>query len=135
MTKKLFILIACFALAIAACGGSDDSSDGGGSGSSNGGDTPVAAPDAGNGEKIFESTCVSCHGPGGEGIEGLGKPMPGSAFLDGSSDDDLVAFLKVGRGTGDPDNTTGVDMPAKGGNPSLSDQDLADVVAFIRTLG
>jgi disulfide bond formation protein DsbB len=27
-----------------------------------------------------------------------------------------------------------VDMPPKGGNPALTDQDLYDVIAFIRTL-
>lgn len=31
-------------------------------------------------------------------------------------------------------NTTGVAMPPKCGNPSLTDQDLADVVAYLRTL-
>jgi disulfide bond formation protein DsbB len=134
MTKKLLIIVAALALALAACGGDDSddsSSDTGGTDS----ESSVAAPDVGNGEKVFESTCVACHGPGGEGIDGLGKPMPGSAFIDDSSDADLIAFIKVGRGTGDPANTTGVDMPAKGGNPSLDEQDLVDVVAFIRTLG
>ncbi len=135
MAKKLLMLIAVLALALASCGGGDDG------GSDGGDDGPAAAPievgpgDAANGESIFSSTCVACHGERGVGIEGLGKPMPGSAFLTATSDADLIAFLKVGRGPSDPENTTGIDMPAKGGNPSLDDQDLADVVAFIRTLG
>lgn len=46
----------------------------------------------------------------------------------------MVAFLKVGRDPSDPLNTTGVAMPPKGGNPALSDQDLLDIVAFVRTI-
>ena len=42
--------------------------------------------------------------------------------------------LKTGRSTSDPANTTGVDMPPKGGNPALTDQDLLDIIAYIRTL-
>ncbi len=61
--------------------------------------------------------------------------MPGSAFIASRSDSELVDFIKAGRATSDPDNTTGVDMPVKGGNPALTDQDLYDIVAFIRTLG
>jgi disulfide bond formation protein DsbB len=45
-----------------------------------------------------------------------------------------VAFIKVGRGVDDPANTTGVAMLPKGGNPGLSDQDLYDIVAYLRTL-
>ena len=130
--RRPVILIAAVALAIAACGGGDDEP----AGSDNGGTTAaVSAGNAANGETVFTNTCVSCHGPGGAGIEGLGKPMPGSAFITGLSDSELATFIKVGRRPGDPENTTGVDMPAKGGNPALSEQDIVDVVAYIRTLG
>ncbi len=133
MAKKLVILIGVLALVFASCGGGDDSSS---SDSADDATPVVAGPgDAANGKKVFSSTCVACHGEAGVGIEGLGKPMPGSAFIAELSDEELATFIKVGRGPGDPDNTTGVDMPAKGGNPALSDQDMADVVAYIRTLG
>jgi disulfide bond formation protein DsbB len=49
--------------------------------------------------------------------------------------DDLVTFLKVGRGPSDADNTTGVQMPPRGGNPSLGDDDLTNVVAYLKSLG
>jgi disulfide bond formation protein DsbB len=133
MTKKLLIAIAALLLATAACGGSDS----GDSGDSGDGDTSTTAAltgDAAKGETAFV-TCAACHGPAGEGIEGLGKPMPGSAFIASLSDDELVVFIKTGRSTSDPANTTGVDMPVKGGNPALSDQDLYDITAYIRTLG
>ena len=41
---------------------------------------------------------------------------------------------EIDRGPADPLNTTGVGMPSKGGNPALTDEDLYDIVAYIRTL-
>jgi len=46
----------------------------------------------------------------------------------------LILFIAVGRSTTDPDNVTGIAMPPKGGNSSLTDQDLADIVDYLRTL-
>jgi disulfide bond formation protein DsbB len=60
--------------------------------------------------------------------------MTASEFIAGKSDDELVEFLKVGRPPDDPLNTTGVAMLPKGGNPSLTDEDLHNIVAYIRTL-
>ena len=70
----------------------------------------------------------------GEGISGLGKDMRASQFITGKTDTELVEFIKIGRNPGDPLNTTGVAMPPKGGNPTLSDEDLTDIVAYIRAL-
>ncbi len=67
-------------------------------------------------------------------MEGLGKDLTNSAFLAGLSDDELVEFLKVGRRANDPANEAGVDMPPKGGNPALTDGDLYDIVAYLRSL-
>lgn len=78
--------------------------------------------------------CAGCHGLGGEGVKGLGKPLVDSAFVAGRTDAELVAFIKQGRALDDPANTSGIAMPPKGGNPALSDGDLLDIVAFIRTL-
>ena len=96
----------------------------------------LAAATAGNvdkGKTLF-ATCAACHGANGEGVTGLGKPFTTSEFITSKTDAELVEFLKVGRAVDDPLNTTGVAMPPKGGNPALSDQDLLDLVAFIRTL-
>ncbi len=90
--------------------------------------------DAAHGKELFDGTCSACHGPGGVGIEGLGKDMTTSEFIAGQTDSDLITFIKLGRSTSDPLNTTGVDMPPKGGNPSLSEEDLNDIVTYIRTI-
>ena len=50
------------------------------------------------------------------------------------SDPELIEFIKVGRQPDHPLNTTGVAMPPKGGSPALSDSDIVDIVAYIRTL-
>ncbi len=94
----------------------------------------VAAGDPVNGEAIYASTCATCHGPDAEGIQGLGPPLVGNEFVESLTDAELIAFINVGRDASHPDNTTGVAMPPKGGNPSLTDQDIADVVAFLTTL-
>lgn len=93
----------------------------------------ATAGDAAHGEELF-TVCGACHGPEGEGVEGLGKELRSNAFLAGLSDDEAVAFLKEGRPSSHELNTTGIDMPPKGGNPALSDEDLLDIVAYMRTM-
>ncbi len=127
--KRLAILLAVLALVAAACGGSNGDGDSDTTTPSGGGSGNVAA-----GETIFKGTCATCHGPDALGIEGLGKALVDNAFVQSNSDDEMVAFLKVGRPASDPLNTTGLDMPSRGGNPSLDDDDLLDVVAYLRTL-
>jgi len=124
--KRLLAIFAVLAMVLAACGGGD--SDGGDTGGSG------MVGDATAGEDVFAGTCVACHGADATGVEGLGKDLHNNEFVDGLNDDELVDFLKEGRSAGDPANEAGVDMPPKGGNPSLSDQDLYDVAAFLRTL-
>ena len=134
-------LLALFALALAACGGGGGGEQPAGSSS---GEQPApaateapasgSAGDPAAGEQLFVSTCAACHGPEGQGIEGLGKNLATSEFVSSQSDDELVEFIKVGRGPTDPGNTTGIAMPPKGGNPALTDENLYDIVAFIRTL-
>jgi len=90
--------------------------------------------DAGKGKAKFEATCSPCHGMDAKGVTGLGKDLTTSKFAKSLPDAQLVTFITRGRDVSDPDNTTGVAMPPRGGNPTLTDQDLADIVAYIRTL-
>lgn len=91
--------------------------------------------DAVVGETTFNNRCSVCHGPGGEGIVGLGKPLTTSEFAAGLTDEVLLAFLIEGRASDHPDNTTGIVMPGRAGTPPLSDAELVDVSAYLRTLG
>ncbi len=90
--------------------------------------------DVERGRMLYAASCAACHGATGEGVQGLGKDMTDSPFMDSLSDLELVEFLKVGRAPTDPLNTTGVLMPPKGGNPALTDAQLLDIVAFLRTI-
>ncbi len=94
----------------------------------------VSAGDPEAGKVEYDKLCIACHGPGGEGVEGLGKPFTTSEFLRERNDEEMVAFIKVGRPVGDPLNTTGIDMPPKGGNPALADDQILDIIAYVRTL-
>jgi mono/diheme cytochrome c family protein len=130
------VLLIILAVSLSACGGGSASSGSAGGGSSSSQEAAPADPagDAAAGKDVFVGTCSACHGPEGKGIPGLGKDMTTSEFIAGKTDAELVDFIKVGRDPSDPLNTTGVAMPPKGGNPALSDDDLFDVVAFIRTI-
>lgn len=130
MRARLTAFAVVLAMVAVACGGGSDDADA---------PDPTSAPptaasgDAASGESLYV-TCAACHGPDATGVEGLGKSLIGSEFVNSNSDADLIEFLKVGRPTSDPLNTTGVDMPPKGGNPSLDDGDLLDIVAFLRSV-
>ncbi|MBI4791127.1 MAG: cytochrome c [Chloroflexi bacterium] len=127
MKLRMFVLLSALvlvALALSACGG--------------GAGSPAApaksAGDPAKGKTRYDSTCTACHGADLKGITGLGKDLTTSTFVKGQSDVALVDFIKKGRSATDPANTTKVDMPAKGGNPALTDADLGDIVAYIRSL-
>jgi disulfide bond formation protein DsbB len=75
-----------------------------------------------------------CHGADGEGKARLGKALQANSFVDSLSDEELVVFLKEGRPSWDPANERGVDMPPKGGNPALTDENLMQIVTYLRTL-
>jgi mono/diheme cytochrome c family protein len=84
------------------------------------------------GQALFRSSCSSCHGLDARGILGVGKNLSDSEFVDGLSDAALHEFIIRGRSLWDPDNTTGVEMPPRGGNPALSSDDLDHIIAYLR---
>ncbi len=105
---------------------------------------PTTAPAAGAasldpqqvaaGKSVFDTTCFACHGMNAKGIPGLGKDLVDSSFVHSLSDQELVEFIDKGRPATDPANTTGIAMPARGGNPALTDAQLADVAVYLRSL-
>lgn len=99
-----------------------------------GADSVGGGVDLAQGEKLFRRTCSTCHGMNGQGIGRLGNPLIDNEFVALNSDGTLVQFLIEGRPATHPDNERGVDMPPRGGNPSLTDEDLAAIVAYMRAL-
>jgi disulfide bond formation protein DsbB len=86
------------------------------------------------GRELFLASCSACHGSNAEGIEGLGKSFIDSEFIKSSSDKELMTMIKMGRPVWDPANTTGLDMPSKGGNPAITDDQLTDIIGYIRSV-
>lgn len=106
------------------------------------GAAPASAEgDAAAGKKIYETNCLSCHGP-----QGKGKGPVGAA-LNPSPRDFTAGNFKFDP---DKDGTAGTDADltmviengaaAYGGSPlmapwpTLSDQDVENVIAYIRSL-
>ena len=84
------------------------------------------------GASAYRAVCATCHGVDLRGVAGLGRSLVPSPYVTDKSDDDLVAFIVKGRPIDHPDNITGVAMLPSGGNPSLRDQDIANIVAYIK---
>ncbi|MFA5937728.1 MAG: cytochrome c [Sinimarinibacterium sp.] len=87
----------------------------------------AGAPD---GAALFNQTCVACHGKSGQGaIPGV-PDMTGKGGPLTKSDAELTASILNGFQTkGSP-----MAMPTKGGNPKLTAEDAAALVAYLRTL-
>jgi mono/diheme cytochrome c family protein len=87
----------------------------------------VASAGAPEGKAVFAAKCSPCHGPNGEGKPAIAKmynvtmhPL-GSADVQSKSDADFKKIVTAGQGK----------MKAPTG---LSDKDVSDVIAFVRTL-
>ena len=84
----------------------------------------AGAPD---GKPVYVAKCQGCHGANGEGKAAIGKmfsvtmPVLGSKEIQAKSDADLKKVIVEGHGK----------MKPVGG---LEDKQVADVVAFMRTL-
>ena len=64
----------------------------------------------------------------------MGANLRDSRFIREQTDEGLVAFVKTGRPFGDPRSVLGLSMPPMGGNPTLDDTQIRDIVAFLRTI-
>lgn len=90
-------------------------------------------PDLQHGQRVYAISCASCHGPSGKGLPHQGAPLDRSAFLANSTDRQIFQMIKLGRTADDPQSVMRLPMPAKGGYSQLTDTDLQDVAAYIRT--
>lgn len=84
--------------------------------------------DAEKGESVYGSTCVACHGAKGKGtIPGVPDFTKKKGVLT-KSDQEL--FENIKNGFQSPGSFMA--MPSLGGNPDLTDQDVRNVIAYIR---
>ena len=97
----------------------------GGSGTTAAPVSPLKLGDPEHGAQVFGETCVACHGADGKGaIDGV-PPLSGPLA---KSDDVLLRHMIEGYQS----PGSAMPMPARGGNPDLTDQDMADVLAHLR---
>ena len=91
--------------------------------------TPAIASGSEAGEKVYAQTCIACHGANGKGaIPGVSDFTKTDGPL-AKSDEILIASIRDGLATpGKP-----LSMPAKGGNPSLSDEEIQAVLTYLRS--
>lgn len=87
-----------------------------------------------DGGELFKVACANCHGPEAKGIEGVGKNLVESEFVAGVSEDELAAFITVGRKIDDPANTTGIPMPALGGRTDLTPAQVLVLAQYLKNL-
>ena len=93
---------------------------------------PVSPPlsahgDASKGLSLFLRNCVGCHGMNGRG--GIAPEIGNPVFQQAATDELIVRTVRNGR--------IGTAMPAfqRKDAPAFSDQDVADVLAYLRSLG
>lgn len=89
---------------------------------------PMMCTYASTGKEVYEKTCIACHGADGKGA------IPGAAnFTDPKgpiTKSDSVLLDHIAKGFQSPGSPMA--MPARGGNPSLSDDDLKNALKYIR---
>ncbi len=88
--------------------------------------------DAAQGKRIYLGTCAACHAPDGSGVKGQGQNLRDSVYLKDKTDAQALTFVKSGRQPFDPESKLHLAMPARGGNPALSDASILDAIAYVR---
>jgi mono/diheme cytochrome c family protein len=83
-----------------------------------------------NGEKLYKGSCVACHELDGSGAPRIYPPLPGNANLQSANPASAIKIVLDGAET-----ITTPRAPNTGSMPNYvkwSDQDVADVVTYIR---
>lgn len=88
----------------------------------------AAAEASSHGKSVYERTCIACHGADGQGALPGVPPLGGKGGRLAKSDKVLQKSTLEGYQTaGSP-----MAMPPKGGDPSLTAEDAAAVVQYMR---
>lgn len=88
----------------------------------------IPAPADEPGKRVYESTCIACHGRDGQGtLPGVPSFRKKGGPLT-KTDDELVKSIMLGYKS--PGSTLA--MPAKGGNPALTEADARAALKYLR---
>ncbi len=90
-------------------------------------DHPVAA-DAAAGKAVYSQTCIACHGADGKGT------FPGVTDFTSKDSPLLKPTAELVNNISEGFQTPGsfMAMPAKGGNPALTEADVRAVLSYLR---
>lgn len=90
------------------------------------------------GARLYTEVCQTCHGPDGNGIVALAPPLNKSGWVQGSKHKlaaivlyGLTGPVEVGGKTYRAPEISG-EMPGLGANPAYTNEDIAQVLSFIR---
>jgi len=91
---------------------------------------PRAMGDPRLGKEWFDQICSTCHGPNGDGYVagGTGTAIGKAGFLDKASDGFIRTTVKEGRS-----NTRMRGFQGPDGLANLSDREIDDIIAYLRT--
>jgi len=90
----------------------------------------MSRADLDNGRTVYEQTCIACHGQNAEGaFEGV--PALGGVTGRLAQSDTVVLDHMI---NGFQSEGSFMAMPPFGGNPDLTDQDMADTLAYLRSV-
>ena len=87
-----------------------------------------------HGQQLFVRSCAVCHGQSAQGMPHQGMDLRSSKLIAQRDDSEVVDFIRAGRLPNDPKSVTGLYMPPRGGNMSLGDEHLANIVAYLRSV-
>ena len=91
----------------------------------------ISAQNMSNGKKIYETRCLVCHQADGGGVPNMNAPLDGASNVVGN---DIARMVKIIRGG--YNERVALDgyyySNAMTANPDLKDQDIADVLSYIR---
>jgi len=92
---------------------------------------PAASGDTAQGKQLFDDICSTCHGPNGDGYVagGTGTAIGKVGTLNKVSDGFLRTTIKEGRS-----NTRMRGFAGPEGLANLSDQEIDDIITYLRTL-
>jgi glucose/arabinose dehydrogenase/mono/diheme cytochrome c family protein len=88
------------------------------------------------GRDLFLAYCQSCHNIGTSVVTGhnIGKALVDNEFVQDSTEEELLEFVRQGRAEDDPENITGYEMPPRGGNPDMTDEEILATIAYMKEL-
>lgn len=78
------------------------------------------------GRILYEQECQRCHQPGGQGVQGANPPLAETEWVLGPKKRLIETVINDGAATG------GIDANPMAPHPHLSNQQVADVLTYVR---